>query len=614
MSGLIAIISHDRAHPVAEQEVDRLALTYRALRGGRIGETASAGTYAVLRTMHSEQLATRPVSRREDSWAAVVGSAHHSGDLTRATPRDLDGQFAFVSNDEGSHTLTIAADPYGLQALYVATRGNATYASTSALTLARHLDAPTSTFELNLFLLTGLQSGRATYWEGIERLTPGEFMTFGADGVERGTYWRPAVRADVAAMSLPEAVDRTVEVATATFESHLGGGDGLWADLTGGFDSRLLCMLVDHAGVRFTCNTFGRPDSPDVALGERVARAAGWPWTRFDRPHEWPDMLAGRLSHAVGWGDGVAGALNLARVLHVHEQQAPAGQRLLHGGGADHLKGYPWRHEPLAAGRSVHVKLDRWISLRVITAVPAGLLASDPRAAAREELRARLASWLEPYAGQPNTVQMHMLQDLKATGRYGAFRSAALASLESELPMHFKDVHETVFSVSHHHRSNGKLARHVMQRVSPELARLATTQGGPAEPFRWSAAHRFAPFYAIRAQNLVNKVGRQAVGRAPLARSAAPDLEAARARCNALDAMGEGATLSAGGMHTAHLYAPAALDALLSAARSPGFSDGEMLDRVLTVELTVRAAAGDPLVFGGGASAPPQRVPAGESA
>lgn len=596
MSGLIAIISHDRAVAVAEEEVDRLARTYVALRGGRMGESAGAGAWARLRTLHSEQLSTRPVSRRDASWAAVVGSAHHAGDLTRVAARDLDGQFAFVSHDAGAETFTIAADPYGLQSTYVATRAGTTYASTSALALARHLGAPTSTFELNLFLLTGLQSGPATYWQGIERLKPGEFLTFGRQGVQRAIYWRPSVRPEVAAMSLPQAVDRTVEVARATFESHLGSGDGIWADLTGGFDSRLLCMLADHAGTRFKTNTFGPPDSPDVVLGQRVARTAGWPWTRFERPAGWADMLAGRLAHATAWGDGVAGVLNLARVLHVHEQQVPGGQRLLHGGGADHLKGYPWRHEPLAAGRSPHVKLDRWISLRVITAVPAGLLASDPRPAARAELRARLASFIEPYAGQPNTVQLHMLQDLKATGRYGAFRSAALASLESELPMHFKDVHETVFSVSHHHRSNGKLARHVMQRVSPELARMATTQGGPAEPFRWSAAHRFAPFYAIRAQNLVNKVGRQALGRAPLARAAAPDLQAARARAKVLDVMGEGAPLSSGGMYTAHLYSPAGLQALLSGARLPGFSDGEMLDRVLTLELAVRAAAGDPPV------------------
>src|SRR5205085_6693293 len=232
------------------------------------------------------------------------------------------GQFAWCAFDAARNELVVASDPFGMQAFYLAERNGKTYLATSALALAKHLRARPSELGLNVFLRAGYQFGTRTIWDGIERLDPGTRIVFGPQGAHRETYWRPPLEEEVTRLSLAETVDRCRTVARETFrEYYAGADDRRWADLTGGYDSRLSTLLFSDAGVDFIANTFGREDSEDVVIAAEIARAAGWDWRRFDIPSSWPELLPQLMPQAAAWGDCHLDAVQLAEVIWGHAQK-----------------------------------------------------------------------------------------------------------------------------------------------------------------------------------------------------------------------------------------------------------------------------------------------------
>jgi hypothetical protein len=132
----------------------------------------------------------------------------------------------------------------------------------------------------------------------------------------------------------------------------------------------------------------------------------------------------------------------------------------------------------------------------------------------------------------------------------------------------------------------------MLARLNPAAARVPTQAGGPAEPLRARNAHRFVPYYVRTGHRAVNKLGQKTLGRRLL-----PPVErydwwsSPEARGAAIDAVRNG-----GGrplvdeLRSAPLFRRDRLAAFLEQARTPAFADPSALGRVLTTELSLRAA------------------------
>jgi hypothetical protein len=267
MTGVVGIVSHRRDTPVTEDDIGQLMSAYESLRGSGKRHVASAGSFARVATicatsgdelpqamtgaasadaclsqaMPGAASADASLPRSADSsWVILSGMPHCPSGSDGTELEALDGQFTWTSYDALRDELSVATDPFGMQALYLAERAGKTYFSTSALVLAKHLRAQPSRLGLEMFLRAGYQFGSVTNWEGIERLDPGTCVSFTAHGPERRIYWRPAVDEAVARMGLAEAAEYCRTVTTSTLRSYLQGRQRGWADLTGGYDSRLL--------------------------------------------------------------------------------------------------------------------------------------------------------------------------------------------------------------------------------------------------------------------------------------------------------------------------------------------------------------------------------------
>ena len=587
-AGLVAVVAHDRQTSIQE-DLDGLASEYERLRGPAERVVASAGRWAAVVGFNvpREQRAEAPV--RASAWAVAAGGVHFARHPPESGLDDLEGQFALLAYDDAHATLILASDPFGMHALYVTERNGTTYISTSVLALARYVRARPSLLGVRSFLRAGYHFGQRTSWDAIERLDPATFMAFTPEGVETQVYWSPAVDASVGQLRFDEAVEHCLEVCVGAYRDLFARMPPAWADLTGGYDTRLLALLLREAGMTFDTNTRETRYSADISVAREIARRAGWNWSLLTLPDDWETLLPSLLPAALAWGDGNLDSIQLARVLWAHKELGREHRDLAIGGGGEHYRGFAWRQEFLQAGRSSRVNMDNWLDMRLLQPLTTDIFVSDPTPEVRDDFRERMVRRAEPYSGEPNTTQLDVMYAYKVTGHFGAFLSADDAFLRSRLPFYFRPIFAAAFSTNHRHRDNHRLMRHMTTRLDPSIAAVRTATGGPAQPWRLSNLHRFAPYYVDLARRAVAKLSYRATGHAVFARRTRPRPAASRARSTLVRKLRAEGALDSSRMRSAPLYKPGALEQWLDLAERPVFADDELLGRLVTVELALRA-------------------------
>jgi hypothetical protein len=584
VTGLVAIVSHDPARPVPREELAALAASYEALRGPADRAVEGVGGRAAAVVLGPEQELREAVSREGEAWCAVAGHVLGPSPLD-ARLEDLDGQFGLVRFD--GREAVVACDPFAMQAVYTAERDGKTYVSTSSLVLARHLRAAPSRHDFLAFLRAGYHFGTQTLWEGVVRLEPGAAVSIGDRGPERRIYWRPKRDEAVTRLDFDDAVSHAVETSVETYKRWLTPLSPTWADLTGGYDTRLLALLLREAGLELDTNTRGDDRGSDRRVAHRLAELANWRLLDLTVPENWSRELPRMLPLAVAWADGTLEVLELSWVLWAHERLAREQPRLLIGGGGEHLRGFAWRQEFLRGGRSTEVRFDNWLDMRMLHPMDVSLFAEDPTAAVRDDFDQRMRRWVEPYSSELNTTQLDVMYAYKVTGHFGTYRSADAAFLDARLPFYLKPVFDAAFSTSHRHRDGHRLMRHMIARLDPRIAAVTTSTGGPAEPRRATNIHRFLPYYTQLVQKAANKLSQRAFGRAVAPERARSWWAPAPARSAAIETLGS--NRRPGELRLGPLLNEHEVEQLFEQASREDFRETTVLGRVLTAELALRA-------------------------
>jgi hypothetical protein len=585
MADLLAIISHDRAQPVAADVLEAFGASYESLRGGG-GHAQTVGTdWAKVKLIDPAAPPDIGIERAGEGWTAWAGALVDPAGAGTRPLEALDGQFAMVRLEENGTTLRVIADPLGMKPVFTAEASGATYISTSALVLAKHLRLPPSRDGVEAFLRTGNQFGRLTPWQGVARMLPAEALTMTPGGRERNAYWQPSIEAELRALPLEPCAEACVARASASIAARYGDGRP-WMDLTGGFDTRLVALLAQGGGVTFETNTVGDEESEDVQIARQIAAAAGWPWTRIALPDNWAERLPAGVEEAVAWGDCHLDALGLAEVLFGHRRKAETETRLLTGGGGEHWRDHPWGHELLGAGRSSRFHFDRLIEWRLLSANDLSVFREDPTPSVRANLREELEARAAPFSACSNTFQGDVIYAFKSTGHFGAYQAAAGAWVHMEMPLYLRPAFEATVSSRPRNRNFHRLQREMMRQLDPALAALPTETGGPAEPLRIGNAHRFTAYPWRRGKRFASRLrGRVLGGRgdaSPTSQEAARGELIGRLR-------GEG-RLDPARMRSAQVYDPGRLAELLErAAARPAAVDWTTVGRLVTVELALEA-------------------------
>lgn len=583
MSALGAIVALGKSAPLTRTEVDSYVADHEDLLDSAVSERKLGSRSAAFLLGGGQHGAEEDRS----SWALSLGAVYGAVRLVGVEPTELEGQFALVTHDADSDQTRLIADPFGMQRFYVATRPGRLYASSSALAMARHLGAVPDRLGIETFLATGGQFGWRTMWDGVERLEPGVVVEItGGDRHDR-VYWAPSVDPEWRDLSFDVSTARHTEALTSALERNLAGAGTMLADLTGGFDSRLLALALRRAGVSVVTQTAGGRDDPDVVIAQRIARELDLPWRPMPRRAP-PNADAGlrAIDEAAAWGDGHLDVLNALPVLEGFKSHSRDFGRLVNGGGGEHLRFYAWAQESYRAGRSSRVNYSRWINLRVLSPLDVRLLRDDPLPAVRRDAEERMRPVAARYSDQPNTVQLDAMYAYRSTGHFGAWTSLARRYLDLDLPYYWKSVFNGAFSTSYRYRNHNRLVRHMIAGLDPSIARLTTQRGGPAEPWRASNLHRFVPFYARQVRNLVPHLSNRMLGRPLLAAQGADG--GVDETLGLLPALRDDGTLDVARMRSGALYDPARLNEVLEQSAKPGAASSPLLGRIITVERALR--------------------------
>ena len=534
MSGFVAVAAHDHLQVLDADAVAGLATAYEAIRGPAtrlpfIGEHVQAIALPAARGGVT-------VEQDGEDWALALGSIRPTGQLLRAPLGALEGQFALVRRT--GDDFEVVADPFGIRAVYAAEGDGCTYISTSALALARYLRREADPEGIASFLRAGFVFGTQTLWSGVSRLDPAEFLRFGRDGRERGFYWRPSIDPAIRAMGFDAALNHALEIGTAERRAAFAGAPRFWADLTGGFDSRLNALLLRRAGAEFDTGTRAI-DADDVRIARAIANVTGWSWTTTSLPDDWHERVAANLPIALGWGDGQLDAVNLASVLHLDAERARRHTRSVSGGLGETLRSSAAQQEFWRAGRTTRVNYDRYLDVRILHRVNANIFKRDPTPEVRDDFRTRLTAWTAAYLDEPNTTQIDLIFCYRNTGHAGAFASAAAAFLDIDTPFASKLSATAMMSMNYDHRRGHRLARTLIDRLDAQVAAIPTTWGGPAGPLRIGNAHRFAPYYARLGKRAGNKLSQKLVGRPAWRQPAVDAAGEARVRSAVLRHLGD---------------------------------------------------------------------------
>jgi asparagine synthase (glutamine-hydrolysing) len=216
-----------------------------------------------------------------------------------ALPR-LNGMFGFAFYDRAAGTLLLARDRFGIKPLYW-TRAGGRFAFASelkALLALPFLDRQVDRESLWHYMSLMYVPGRSTILAGIERLGPGECLTWRlADReatIER--WWRPTIRPDTATPAA-EWPERLREGLRAAVKRWSLADVPIACSLSGGLDSSSIVGLLAEAGAAPRTFSLGFAGTGEADWNELpLARAVAQRWeTRHEELVLDPESLLDEL-------------------------------------------------------------------------------------------------------------------------------------------------------------------------------------------------------------------------------------------------------------------------------------------------------------------------------
>ena len=279
--------------------------------------------------------------RSHTDTEVIVHLYEEDGDELLAS---IDGMFAFALWDARRRRLLLARDRLGIKPLFYARRGGdlAFASELKALLALPWVPREVSASALVHYLYQSSVPGDVSVFEGVRKLSPGEYLVAEDGAIRTGRYWPgPPEHAR------PESPGSLRAGLEAAVRSHLVADVPVGTFLSGGLDSTAVTWQARRAvgGPLHTFSVrFEGPaayDEGDAALA--VARALD---TTHHELRLGPDAV--RDLPAVFSANDEPFAISSAIALHHLARFAREHVKVvLTGDGADEiLGGYPWRHEP----------------------------------------------------------------------------------------------------------------------------------------------------------------------------------------------------------------------------------------------------------------------------
>lgn len=270
---------------------------------------------------------------------------------------------------------------------------------------------------------------------------------------------------------------------TGSFDSFFDGiakslkNCELSVDLTGGLDSRLIAVMLDHYGLSFESATSGgTPAYEDISISKEVAGILGRPW--FSTVHS-IEPLENDMREVFIATDGLYDVVYYHRLYQLQMDRRTRGvDTVISGAGGELFKDYWWLQDfPFYSAKASNV--GRLVDLRVMSFEPMKAVLTDKFAGACSTLRSGLIRGLSEYTLDTNTKTYDniffnvMMSDvagrvLTSHGRY----------LKCYAPFLDFDLARIGFGLPRRERFFNMFHRKKLTALHPAVAKIRTSENG----------------------------------------------------------------------------------------------------------------------------------------
>ncbi len=503
-----------------------------------------------------------------------------------------DGHFALAIYDRLKDTLSVISDPMGNFSVFYARKGRQILLSTSALAIASLIQPETDVLAMEGFLRSGMLIGDRTFWTGIQRISPASVYVFSRDRLEISEYWSPTFDENTARLSLKEASECAGEMMTDVMALALKREGRVWADLTGGFDTRVTTTFLVKARVPFVAYSVGPENHPDVQIPKQICREKGWEHRHMPLPEDWSQLQHVWLQIALGKGDARLNLPSLARVLYGQQERSMESKVNVTGLGADE-----WR-EIANPGADIFnwgktYSYDRLLDAAILSPVPRFVMHDDRENQVRDEWRQFLSRVAARYSQYPNYVQGHaMFIRYRYPGHGGAHLSACSGIMRTISPFCFKAPVNFGFSLPHLWRIHYLhiFIRSLLETEDPSIARFPVLNGGSAGQFKIGNLSAFLPLWITIFDRGINHLSRSLFRKSFHLRQQSVTEYPLTAWQNALFHQAKfDSLLTPSRMASERLYRPEALQSLSDQVERGQAIFGSFLERIMTIEMAMRS-------------------------
>lgn len=409
------------------------------------------------------------------------------------------GNFLLIVHDHVRRRVAIVPDRSALSAVYFAQSANGIAVSDRAVLVASVTGAALDGQSL-VALMRGIHFplGRS-FFANVSRVMCGCYLDLDlAKHTLVVRRWIP-LYSPTLSLSFPDCLEvssaalrRVAERVTAPAQSVI--------DLTGGNDTRLLAAAVDSIHPQglpasVSWRVAGSEDSADVLVARRIAALCGWVLNRLDR-YPPAESTSEHLARLALLADG-AFTVDVAFDRVEQESRHSTASDCLFGAiGGEFLRGFFWRHEMLALGRTCEVNYRALLTYRLYDANgvdPRRLGSEAPSQAEHDEIildgyrriGAAGGERLNPY--KLDIMYLHKLC-------YGAGNSQSwLSSVRRiRLPLLASEVCATALTLPWRCRMNRRLVLRLIAQLSPRLSTVPNDKQEPMVGLGWTSLSSYA--------------------------------------------------------------------------------------------------------------------------
>lgn len=504
-----------------------------------------------------------------------------------------DGHFGLIIYNGRENSLSIISDPMGLFAIYYAHRGQQVFVSTSALAVACQVGSKADALTIECFLRTGRLYGEKTLWEDVRRVRPATALIITPHEVLEKEYWSLRFDEEISNLGMKDALELADKKISGIFEKFIGREGKVWADLTGGFDTRVTSMYLAKNGFPFTAYCVGPAGHPDVEISKLICQEMGWDYRHMPLPDHWLDEKYSWFDAALGKGDGSLSVFQLAETLQGQQERSNLYKVHVTGGGVDEWRYHNYSSNTILPSTSTIVNYSHILDTRIIYVTPQRVMNSDRTAEVRSALTEYLSNLVSDFSNHSSIIQTDVIfRRYRHPIHIGAYLSAESGILRALTPFCSKDLEVFGMSLNHYWRLKYHFGfvRNLIENNNIRLSHMKTAWGGPAMPIRFSNIFRFVDLWQHLIDHFAKKATRK-LGRTKRILTAQDELtnSLSAERIGWLNWVASEKLFEPSQMRSGALYKMPELINLWSHFATESGYTKEFLDRVVTVEMAMRA-------------------------